>query len=304
MHAARKRQQHRRSKPRLDAGMACDTAFRVIARGCLEDLAGNHEATCIGDHAALHEMRVALTRLRTAISLFSPMVVDSGWIRLKRELKWLNAQLGATRDLDVAVERLQQIRKRQPRMTSDYRIWQIKCTDRHRQLTRALRSIRYRRLIKSAADWVENGSWSTNGDEHATKRRAAEVTRYGTRKLARWREKLLNRSRGLEDMGAKKRHRFRLKNKRLRYSIEFLADLLAGDSSSLHDTLKHLRRAQDALGELNDASRRQTIAATLERSASPDRVSSQSLERNQTKQLLRSATRAFRKMDALKPLYH
>jgi CHAD domain-containing protein len=154
------------------------------------------------------------------------------------------------------------------------------------------------------ADWVETGSWSTNSDEHAAKRRAAEVTRYGTRRLARWREKLLNRSRGLEDMGAKRRHRFRLKNKRLRYSIEFLADLLAGDSSSLHDTLKHLRRAQDALGELNDAAKRQTIAATLERNASASGVSSQSLERKRARQLMRSATRAFRKMDALKLPYH
>jgi CHAD domain-containing protein len=301
VHAERKRQPRRRSTPRLHAGMTCDTAFRMIARSCLEDLTQNQEATCRGNHAALHEMRIALTRLRAAISLFSPMVVDSEWIRLKRELKWLNAQLGATRDMDVAVERLQQIRKRQPRRMSYFRSWQKKCTDRHRQLARALRSAGYRWLIKSAADWVESGSWSTKSNERAAKRRAAEVTRYGARKLARWHEKLLNKSRRLEDMGTKKRHRLRLANKRLRYSMEFLAGLLAGNSSSMRTTLKHLRRAQDALGELNDASKRQTIAATLERNAVPPEES-QSLDRKRAKQLMRSAARAYRKMDPLKPL--
>ena len=61
---------------RLNPAMACDTAFRIIARHCLADLAANQPATCEGDPAALHRMRIALTRLRTAIVFFSPMVAD------------------------------------------------------------------------------------------------------------------------------------------------------------------------------------------------------------------------------------
>jgi CHAD domain-containing protein len=57
--------------------MACDTAFRLIARRHLDALNANHEATCKGDPAALHQMRVALTHLRTAILFFSPMVHDA-----------------------------------------------------------------------------------------------------------------------------------------------------------------------------------------------------------------------------------
>ena len=62
---------------RLNPMMACDTAFRVVARRYLGDLTANHEATCKGDPVALHQMRIALTRLRTAILFFSPMVVDT-----------------------------------------------------------------------------------------------------------------------------------------------------------------------------------------------------------------------------------
>ena len=62
---------------RLNSAMACDTAFRLVARRHLDALNANHEATCKGDPAALHQMRVALTHLRTAVLFFSPMVHDA-----------------------------------------------------------------------------------------------------------------------------------------------------------------------------------------------------------------------------------
>src|SRR5471030_1625929 len=103
-----------RSHPRLNPVMACDTAFRVVARRCLADLTANHAATCIGDAEALHQMRVALARLSAAISFFSPMVSDPQRTRIRHELKWLHADLGAVRDLDVAIERLEAVGKQRP----------------------------------------------------------------------------------------------------------------------------------------------------------------------------------------------
>src|SRR5260370_13209444 len=76
---------------RLNPTMACDTAFRVVARRCLENLTANHEATYKGDPGALHKMRIALTRLRTAILFFWPMVDDLEWTRVNHELKWLHS---------------------------------------------------------------------------------------------------------------------------------------------------------------------------------------------------------------------
>ena len=86
--------------------MACETAFRLVAGRSISDLATHHETTCRGDPTALHQMRVALTRLRTAILFFSPMVADTRRARIRQDLKWLNRHLGAVRDLDVAIERL------------------------------------------------------------------------------------------------------------------------------------------------------------------------------------------------------
>jgi CHAD domain-containing protein len=301
LRAERKR---RRSVPRLNAAMACDTAFRMIARGCLDDLTANHEATCRGDQAALHDMRIALTRLRAALSFFSPMAVDAESNELKQELKWLNGHLGAARDIDVAIERLKAAGKRQPQPKSNDRFWNKKSTDSHRALTRTLRSVRYRRLIKSASARVESGPWSTVKDKHAERQRRRPIARYSTRKLSQWHQKLLKKARSLEAMGAKKRHRIRLANKRLRYSIEFFAGLLAGKDSSTQATLKQLRKAQESLGELNDAFNGETLAANLQRHGLSLGESPQFPDRKREKHLLRNAIRAYRKMDALSPLYH
>src|SRR5260370_13319340 len=129
--------------------MACDTVFRVVARRYLGDLTANHAPTCSGDPAALHQMRIALTRLRTAILFFAPMVDDPMRMRIKDELKLLNSELGAVRDLDVAMERLKTVNKQRPQSAPSARYWNQGRPRSHRQLARVLRSARYRRLIES-----------------------------------------------------------------------------------------------------------------------------------------------------------
>jgi Uncharacterized conserved protein, COG5607 len=86
--------------------MACDTAFRIIARRHLDAVIAQHDGTCRGDPEALHQIRIALTHLGDAIRFFSPMVDDALRPNVWAELKWLNGQLGMVRDLDVAIERV------------------------------------------------------------------------------------------------------------------------------------------------------------------------------------------------------
>src|SRR3981189_2780476 len=137
--AERTQRQRRHPTPRLNAEMASDTAFQIIADRYLRDLTANHEATCKGDQVALHQMRIALTRLRTAILFFSPMVADTDQARIKRELKRLNTHLGVVRDLDVAIERLDAaVNKGRSQAIPDYRSWNMKRADSHRGLARAL----------------------------------------------------------------------------------------------------------------------------------------------------------------------
>jgi CHAD domain-containing protein len=267
-------------KPRLNAAMACDTAFRIVARRHLDALGANREATCNGDPMALHQMRVALTHLRTAIVFFSPMVDDAVRNEIRDELKWLNGELGAVRDLDVAFERVEQL-------------------DKNRNLARTLRSVRFQWLTEQASAWIENGPWSTKKGKQAEAERAAPIGLYTADKLAEWEQKLLKRSRKLGKMGTKKRHRLRLLNKKLTYSIDSFEDLFPDKKFSKHKAaLKPLRKAQRSLGRLNDGARGEALATELQQSGVQTPV--QFLRPKQKKQLLKKASEAYRKLNKLK----
>jgi CHAD domain-containing protein len=296
--SVKRKQQRRAVIPRLNTAMACDTAFRVVARRYLADLTANHEATCQGDPAALHQMRIALTHLRTAILFFSPLVADAMQARTRADLKWLNAHLGVLRDLDVAIERLRAIDKRRPQAIAHYRAWTAKRADIHQHLARALRSARYQRLVKNTSEWIERGPWSIRNGKEASRKRASPIATYSLRKLARWQEKLLKKSRKLAKMDAEKRHRLRLLNKKLSYSINSFEDLFPDKSFSRQQAaLKYLRTAQRSLGQLNDDARGHSLAAALEREGI--RAPKQFLSHKREKRLIREAAAAYRKLAAL-----
>jgi CHAD domain-containing protein len=288
----------RHAIPRLHPLMACDTAFRIVARRYLGDLTANHKATCGGDPVALHQMRIALTRLRTAFLFFSPMIVDTEQTRIKSELKWLNSHLGVVRDLDVAIERLHAVDKRQPQAIPDHRSLTMKRSDGHRRLAQALRLARYRHLIKITSNWIENGPWSISKGKRTAKQRACSIAAYGADKLARWQQKLLKKSRKLPKMDPKKRHRLRLLNKKLCYSIEFFEDLSSDKRiSRQRAALKYLRKAQKSLGQLNDDANSRSLAAALQREGVQAPL--QFLGPKREKQLIRTAATAYRKLAAL-----
>jgi len=279
--------------------MACDTAFRIIVRRGLKDLTANHAATCEGGADALHRMRIALTRLRTAISFFSPMVAGPQRARIRDELKWLNAHLGVVRDLDVAIERLREIDKRRP--AADHGSWSRERAESQLHLARVLRSIRYQRLVNSMSLWVEKGSWSTRAGKRAARQRACPIGEYSASRLARWQKKLIQKSRRLQDLDTKQRHRLRLLNKKLTYSIESVAELISSrEIAKQQATVKYLRKAQRCLGQLNDDARGRSLALTVGQSG--DRASQPFLTPKHEKRLIRSAATAYKKLAELKPL--
>jgi CHAD domain-containing protein len=292
------RRQRPSPNPRLHGSMACDTAFRVVARRHLEDLCAHQEATCNGDPNALHQMRIALTHLRTAILFFSPMVDDAIRNEIRDELKWLNTELGAVRDLDVAVERVKSLNDKRPQALPAFQSWNEKRAEGHRQLARMLRSVRYGWLIEQASAWIENGPWSTKTGKQATRQRAAPIGAYSAEKITKWEEKLLKKSRKLRRMGTRKRHGLRLLNKKLTYSIDSLEDLFADKRfSKQKTTLKQLRKAQKSLGELNDGARGHALATELQQNGVKTPL--QFLGPKRKKKLLKKAAKSYRKLGTM-----
>jgi CHAD domain-containing protein len=283
---------------RLDVNQSCDSAFRILAKRYLQKLAANHEPTCQGKPAALHEMRIVLTYLRTTILFFSPMVEDSARAKIRDELKWLNSQLGALRDLDVAIDRIRALARERARPIPQLKAWRDTRAVALERLARALRSARYRRLVVRTLRWIEAGPWSKKRGGAAAAR-AVPLATYGIDKLGKWEARLLKKSRKLRDMDAEQRHRLRLLNKKLNYAIDSLADVFDDKRFSKQMAArKHLRKAQRCLGQLNDDVRGHALAMALRKDGIETPL--QFLGPGREKRLLKTTEAAYRKLEALK----
>ena len=272
-------------------GPDCAMAFQKIALDCVAGVKMHHGGACAGDVEAVHQIRVALTRLRAAVSFFSPMTVDAEWRHLKKEIAWLNASLGAARDSDVMVVYAR--RKR-------YRAWAERRTGEgldkrqardHRRLARCLDSRRFHGLIEAIAGWIERGPWLRRWERNG---RGKPLKAYCERELNRWRRRLIRKGRRLETLSAPRRHRLRIRTKRFRYMLEALTDVIPlrdrDQFRPLHGPAKRLQRV---LGDLRDLKRLARLGVSAQ-DGNPDKDPPH--YRRQRKKLLREAVGAYRSL--------
>ena len=224
------------------------------------------------------------------------MVGGADQSRLSAELKWLNTHLGIVRDLDVAIERL--AKSGEP--PAEIKAWKQERAACQRHLTRTLRSPRYRHLVRDIAAWIEKGSWSTKRGEKAVGRRSKAIGVYSPHRLKRWQNKLIKKSSKLKEVGARKRHRVRLINKKLNYALDAIASLLPHDQIVRSKAaLEQLRKAQKSLGQLNDAARYRALADALRKEQAF--VPTGLLRPKRKKRLLKKAADAYRELARLRP---
>lgn len=242
-----------RHKASEAVGLDCATAFQKMTLGCVAAIKAHHSSACAGDAEAVHQIRVAITRLRAAVAFFAPIVVDAEWRRLKEEIAWLNGPLGAARDSDVVVEYAR--RKR-------YRAWaqdmigeqldQRQMRD-HRRLVRCLRSARTQRLVAAMAAWIRQGPWL---QRYKRRKHAGALQSYCAGELDRWHERLVRKGKRLKTLGGSRRHRLRIKAKRFRYMLEALSETVTlWGRDEFHHRHRPAKRLQRALGDMRDLER-------------------------------------------------
>ena len=239
-------------KPLFD----CATAFQKIGLDCVAKVRLHQSSACAGDAEAVHQMRVAITRLRAAVSFFAPITVDEEWRRLKKELTWLNASLGAARDSDVVVEYAG--RKR-------YQAWaqrmigpdiDVHQTRDHRRMVRCLLSLRFHDLVEAMSGWIGGGPWLRRWERKARRKPARALKAYSERELNRWRQRLIRNGRRLKALNASDRHRLRIRAKRFRYMIDALTGIVpVFDRGEFHHVQSPAKRLQRTLGDLRDLQR-------------------------------------------------
>ena len=224
-------------------------AFRVM-REQFRIFLSHEPGTRIGeDPERLHDMRVAIRRVRAAMKIFEKSVPVRTQ-KFRDEFKWVAGSLGEVRDLDVQLERLDgwisyaAPQDREP-LEALRTLLEEQRAKQRKAMLRTLDSRRYARLVESFGEFLRRGpSRRTQASRQPILVAAPDLIRKPYRKVRKLGDHLTEESSGEEY------HELRKKGKRLRYALEFLSNIYGDPTKNL---IKPLKNLQDVLGDHQDA---------------------------------------------------
>ena len=244
------------------------TAALAHIMGHLLDVVLWHATRLDQGPEAVHQMRVAVRRARSAISLFRPGFAAQALTPLQAPLKILNGQLGAVRDWDVFTgETLPAVQAALPQDERLQRLASAAARRRqtlHKALDGWLKDPSFHLLTIHLAWCIASDSWHIlAAPEPAAEPQAedvqpepppeepcSELDGFASAMLRRRWKRLVSAGKGMDDMDLPSLHDVRLRAKRARYAAEMFATLFEGKAS--HRFVKRLSILQQRLGELND----------------------------------------------------
>jgi len=244
------RDQQRRLTPSL-LEMPAPHAVRVIASGLLEDVRAAHARFEDDDADALHDLRVAMRRLRSWLRAFRPELSDTVRGRTRRKLSALASATNEARDAEVALAFIERQTALPARARAAARAMvgelQKSCEDAARDTRRAVG----RDLPKAAralSSQLESWWECHRIEEPVSVRPMSAVFADAIRHQARRAQSALahiDTTSKADDV-----HRARIAAKRLRYLLEPLGEELGAE-----EPVRLLRSMQQQLGDARDAHR-------------------------------------------------
>ena len=203
---------------------------------------------------AVHKMRVATRRLRSALATFRPLLDRTVTEPSRDELKWLGGVLGAPRDAEVMRERLRNALDAEPaelvlggvarRIDVDLNRRHQKA---HNELLRALDGDRYFRLLDALDALVADPPFTGGAAQPARDVLPRRVAKTWQRVRERVAEA---KAASNPEQRARRLHEVRKAAKRARYAAESVADLFGRPAKRF---AKRMENVQEVLGEHQDS---------------------------------------------------
>jgi len=256
----------------LDPGLSGEAVLLRAGRACLDHMRDNEEAALSGDIEGIHQMRVAVRRLRAILSAFAPLLPKEPRRWASNELRWFVDILGKARNLDVFdASLLQPARAALPDTAGFERLAMATGKSRkaaHETVVEVIGSTRYKASVLAMLRWFKDRRWRACGDLDDLQRPIGELAPV---LLDRCRRQVKKHSKHFARQSATQRHRLRIALKKWRYAAELLESLY--DRAATERFTERLRRLQDGLGEINDVRvGRHIIAAQAARDAHATRI--------------------------------
>ncbi|HEY1412651.1 MAG TPA: CHAD domain-containing protein [Rhodopila sp.] len=257
---------HRTEAVELEPTASAALAFRRILSAELGHLLANRPAARAGDAEGVHQMRVAVRRLRAALTLFQPHLEPHTAALFQDELRRLGRVFGEARDWDVfCLQTLPETLE-----AADAAGWRDLLLEpateareiAHRRFEEQLEAPSFTALVLGLAAWAEQRNLL--GDAELD-RPIKDVCAGLLDRLAR---KVERRGRHIAHRSDAERHALRKSLKKLRYGIEYLQAVFS--SKPVHAYLHGCKDLQQSLGDMNDAVTATALADLLVDGTRPD----------------------------------
>lgn len=221
----------------LKADQTCMQAAVLIFRQLTDVLRANIDGVvCDVDSEFLHDFRVSIRRIRSALRAFKGVLSTEAQHKWRMEFAWLGTITGPVRDLDVFLLWLSEVNIEAP-FTHELKQYQkfllMWRTQRFSEMREGLVSPRFDHLMKTWESQLENGFRGQQG------KRAKDLI---GKRCDIWIRKQLNSVHKLADQLRPDSpdtdfHKMRIQLKRTRYLLEFFASIRK-DAPALLGSLK------------------------------------------------------------------
>lgn len=251
--------------PKLKQGMTANEAFIEIATSCIVHLQSNQNGLLQGqDPEYLHQMRIALRRLRAAQHLFFGKLLQTASSNIVDDLKWLAKQLGHARDWDVFMTKTLPLLMTKFPEENGFTVLQrqaLRCQQHYNKIACvAIHSRRYAKLLASIGAWlVQNDHLASRSDMN--QQELAPLDKLARRTLCKLDNNLRKRVQHLKKLSIDELHAVRISTKKLRYATEFFVELYPRKRSQHY--LNSLIKLQDMMGDINDAATTKCLLKSL-----------------------------------------
>lgn len=229
----------------LDNDLSTTAAFRLVALSCIGHLQGNEQGVRESDDPEfIHQARVAIRRLRSAIRLWRPLLPAGFVSRFDPRWRALAMQLGDARNWDVFLSETLP-----PLLASFPTHAELELLSRH-ALKRGASNRKAARATLKTADYSHLLLEFTAATLALPEADAPVLKIFARRCLEKRAKRIAPLATQAQGGDAALRHRLRVALKRLRYALEFFAPLFPGRRrQSYHQSASCL---QDLLGRMND----------------------------------------------------
>jgi len=255
-------------------GSLAPAAVAAVVAECVRQVDRNAIGFRVGalrDPEWIHQMRIAVRRLRSCIGLADGVLAPDAIERLRHETRWVLDSLGPARDLDVfALETLPAVEADLVRSAGDgsataaalrslVRRTAARRRAAHAAAVECVTSPRFTRFVLATCGASRPAPTPKDGAPGVAG--AEDARRYAARLIEKRARRLGKAARHLANGGIEERHAIRIAAKKLRYATEFFATLFPSKRARVYR--KALAVLQDELGAFNDAAVAPRVAATL-----------------------------------------